>query len=54
MTDTLEDLLKRAANRPLNADERFEQKVSWVYGQMVLSGSSVTKDEVRKRLEANR
>lgn len=51
----LERLLKEAKARgPMTREEMFEQKVSWVYGEMRLAGHDVTKDEVRQRLEANR
>ena len=51
----LAKLLEQAKARgPMTADELFEQSVSWVYGEMALAGSDVTKDQVRKYLEAKR
>lgn len=52
---TLDELLATAKARgPMTPDEMFEQKVSWVYGQMMDCDPTITKDEVRRRLEANR
>lgn len=50
----LDRLLKAAAGRTMTPDELFEQKVSWVYGQMMGCDPAITKEEVRRRLEANR
>ena len=49
----LEELLKKSAARPMTAEERFEQKVSWVYGQLQDCNPEVTKDQVRQRLREN-
>lgn len=40
------ELLERAKHRKLTPDELFEQRVSFVYGQ-IGSDSKLTKDEVR-------
>ncbi len=45
---------QRLAVGPMTPDELFEQKVSWVYGQMMDCDPTITKEQVRKRLEANR
>ena len=34
MTAELEALLKQAAKRPMTVEEIFEQRVSWVWGQL--------------------
>jgi hypothetical protein len=51
MNKELEELLKKAAKHKMTPEEIFEQKVSWVYGQMVDCNPHVTKEEVRKRLK---
>lgn len=48
----LEKLLKKARSHKMTPEERFEQRVSWVYGQLPKE-STVTKEEVRKRLLEN-
>lgn len=50
----LERLLKEAASRPMTPDELFDQRVSFVYGQMMDCHPDITKDEVRKHLEKTR
>lgn len=50
----LEKLLKEAAKRPMTPDECFEQKVSFVYGQLGFSNPEITKEEVRARLRVTR
>lgn len=50
----LERMLTESAGRPLTPDEMFEQKVSFVYGQLMNIQSDITKDEVREHLEALR
>ena len=45
--------LKRATKRKMTAEERFDQKVSFVYGQLG-SNSKLTKSQVRKQLLENR
>ena len=50
MNDELERLLKECTNRPVTNEELFEQKVSFVYGQMMDCCPDVTKDEIRERL----
>ena len=46
----LDELLRQAAARPMTPEERFEQKVSWVYGQLQDCNPEITKEQVRKRL----
>lgn len=41
------DLLKEAAKHKLTPEEIFEQRVSWVYGQM---RGDMTKDQVRAQI----
>ena len=36
--------------REMTPEEIFEQKVSWVYGQLLDCNPEITKDQVRKRL----
>lgn len=45
----LVEQLKAAAGRPMSEVERFEQQVSWVYGQLG-SHSTLSKDDVRRML----
>lgn len=52
MTD-LTELLKRAAQHKMTPEEVFEQKVSWVYGQLMDCNPEVTKEQVRERLMRN-
>lgn len=54
MTDRkhLERLIEAARNHKMTPEERFEQKVSWVYGQGMDCAPHVTKDEVREMLRA--
>lgn len=49
LPDELKALLDSAKGREMTPAERFEQKVSWVYGNLP-EESTVTKDEVRQRL----
>lgn len=46
----LAELLAAARERPMTADERREQAVSFVFGQLMDAQPDVTKDEIRKRL----
>ena len=48
-TDELDRLLRDAANQKMSPEERFEQRISWIYGQSP-ADSQVTKDEIRERL----
>lgn len=50
----MQRILEEAAGHKMTPDELFEQKVSWVYGQMMDCDPTITKEEVRKRLEASR
>lgn len=52
MTDRseLDELLRKAATYKMTPDERFEQRVSFVYGQLMDCQPDITKDEVRQRL----
>ena len=43
-------LLKEAAKRQMTPEERFEQKVSWVYGQLGHKHPEITKEQVRAHL----
>lgn len=46
----LEALLKKALAHEMTPEELFEQKVSFVYGQMMNCNPEVTKDSVREML----
>ena len=46
----LEELLRQAAEHEMTPDEILEQKVSFIYGQIVGSSPDVTKEEIRARL----
>ena len=46
----LETLLKAAASYKMTPEEIFEQKVSFVYGQMMDCAPHITKEQVRARL----
>ena len=48
--EKLERLLKECANRPVTNEELLEQKVSFVYGQMMDCSPNVIKDKIRERL----
>jgi hypothetical protein len=48
----LADQLRAAAGRPMTKAERFEQKVSYVYGVMD-ADSGITKEQVRRVLAAS-
>ena len=48
----LEKLLKTARSHKMTSEERFEQRVSWVYGQLP-EESTTTKEEIRQRLREN-
>lgn len=50
MTDDLQKLLEKAAGLPMTPEELFEQKVSFVYGQLMDCNPEVTKDQVRAQL----
>lgn len=50
MNEKLEELLKQAVKHKMTPEEIFEQKVSFVYGQMMDCQPEVTKEEVRYRL----
>lgn len=42
-------LIEKVKNMPpMTDEEKFEQRVSWVYGQVRLSGSDVTKEFIRE------
>lgn len=41
----LEEKLKRAAEQPMTKDEKREQKISWVYGQM---NGEMSREEITK------
>lgn len=45
----LNELLRKAAQYKMTPEERFEQRVSFVYGQLPFE-SKVTKEEVRENL----
>lgn len=47
---TLEQLLKEAKDYKMSPEERFEQRVSFVYGQLMDCNPNITKDQVRKAL----
>lgn len=47
LSERLEELVEKARNHVMTPEERFEQRVSFVYGQM---NGSMTKDEVRQSL----
>jgi hypothetical protein len=47
---TLDQLIERARLHVMTPEEKFEQRVSFVYGQLADSANPPTKDEVRKRL----
>ena len=49
----LQRLLEEAAKRPMTPEERFEQKVSFVYGQLAFSNPDITKEQVRAHLREN-
>ena len=44
------DKLKNAAQRGVSADERLEQKVSFVYGS--IQSDSMTKEKIRETLKS--
>ena len=44
----LDRLLKEAAKRPMTPAERREQRISFVYGQMMDCAPHLTKDDVRR------
>ena len=44
----LEELLRRAVQHVMTPEEVFEQRVSFVYGNLVLDGVQMTKEQVRK------
>ena len=45
-------LLRESAAKPMTPEERFEQKVSWVYG-MLPHDTPLTKEDVRRHLLEN-
>lgn len=49
MNRILEIALKVAAGREMTPEERFEQAVSWCYGQLP-AGDTRTKDDIRAQL----
>lgn len=49
--ETLSRLLKAAANHVMTPEEIFEQKVSFVYGQLMDCAPNVTKEEVRRTIK---
>lgn len=51
MSDELKAALERARNHKMTPQEKFEQRVSFVYGQQDWSGPvQRTKDEIRQHL----
>lgn len=51
MTDEkLDELLAKARTHVMTANERREQKISFVYGQL-MSNPAITKEEIARRLE---
>jgi hypothetical protein len=48
--DTLDRLVRAALTHTMTAAERFEQRVSWVYGQMQHGPDAPTKGWVRAHL----
>ena len=44
----LDRLLKEAAKRPMTPAERREQRISFVYGQMMDCAPHLTKDDIRR------
>lgn len=46
----LNELLKAAANRVMTPKEQYEQRVSWIYGELGLSGREDTIDDVKASL----
>ena len=47
--EDLDALLKKIVATKMTPEEIFEQKVSWVYGQLP-KGNTRTKDQVREQL----
>lgn len=47
MIPELKALLKAAVAHEMTAEEIFEQRVSWVYGQMMDCAPDITKEQVR-------
>jgi hypothetical protein len=50
-TTTLREMIEESVKRPMTREERFEQKVSFVYGVMD-ADSGITKEHVRAILTA--
>lgn len=48
-TQNIDDLLKMAARTDRTRRERFEQRVSWTYGQY--SRGTMSKEQVRQMLQ---
>lgn len=48
--ETLSRLIKAAVKHPMTPKEIFEQKVSFVYGQLMDCAPNVTKEEVRRTI----
>ena len=49
--ELLQHLLTRARAHEMTAEERREQAVSFVYGNLAIEDPSVTRDQVRRVLE---
>lgn len=49
-SDRLRDLIERARHHKMTPEEKFEQRVSFVYGQQSHRGPQRTKDEIRRHL----
>lgn len=47
----LAQLLKLAKTHVMTPEEKYEQRISWAYGNLAIEDESVTKEQVRKTAE---
>ena len=50
MTPTLDELLRKAAAHKMTPREIWDQRVSFVYGQMMDCAPDITREEVERRV----
>lgn len=51
MNEELDRMIESLRTYEMSPEERKEQAISWVYGQLAIDDPSVTKDSVRRLME---
>lgn len=51
MKEELRQLLEKAAKHIMTPKEIYEQKVSWIYGQLIDVQPEITKEEIKDQLK---